>query len=131
MVENMENEMRKQIDNVKNWKQFLNENVATNNDNMLVELENEYYIASNDKINVGDWFYCSDNTNYAYIFKCIGLTDDTHLQVSNENIFGGYGSNDGGYGDWDIDYSHKIIASTKMLDGIKYLKLKKADIFNR
>ena len=38
----MENEMRKQIDKVKNWKQFLNENVSSNDDEMLVELENEF-----------------------------------------------------------------------------------------
>ena len=125
--------MRKDIDRVKNFGKFINENVITNNADMLVELENEYYITSNGKINVGDWFYCSDNTNYARIFKCIGLTDDTHLQVSNENIFGGYGGDfkNHPYGDWNIECSHKIVGSTKMLDGVKYLKLKKADIFNQ
>jgi hypothetical protein len=129
----MENEMRKQIDKVKKWKQFLTENVSSNDTEMLVELENEFYITNNDEINVGDWFYCSDNTNYAYIFKCIGLTDDTHLQVSNENIFGGFGGDfkNHPYGDWNIEYSHKIVGSTKMLDDVKYLKLKKADIFNQ
>ena len=81
---------------------------------MLIKLKNQYYLTSDDKINIGDWFYCSDNTNYAHIFKCIGLTDDTHLQVSSKN----------GYGDWDIDYSFKIVASTKKLNGVKFLKFK-------
>lgn len=100
---------------------------------MLVELENEYYTTNNDKINVGDWFYCSDNANYAFIFKCIGLTDNTHLQVSNENIFGGYGGDfkNFPYCDWHLCYSHKITASTKKLGGVKYFKLKRADIFNQ
>ena len=129
----MEHEMRKQINRMKNFGQFLNEDKIINNEDMLVELENEYYITNGDKINIGDWFYCSDNTNYAYIFKCIGLTEDTHIQVSNENIFGGYGGDfkNHPYGDWSIEYSHKIVGSTKMLDGVKYLKLKKADIFNQ
>lgn len=128
----MSKEMREQINKAKNLKQFLTDNSSSNNNEMLVELENEYYITSNDKIHISDWFYCSDNTNYAYIFKCIGLTDDTDLQVSNENIFGGYGANNGSeYGDWNIDYSHKIVASTKMLDGVKHLKFRRADLFNQ
>lgn len=99
---------------------------------MLVQLDKEYYITNNENIGIGDWFYCTDRTNYAYIFKCIGLTDDTHLQVSNENIFGGFGANNGDdYGDWDICYSHKIEASTKMLNGVRYLEFKNGDVHNQ
>ena len=129
----MSKEMRERINKIKNYRRFLNEDSISNNGNMLVELENEFYITSGDKINVGDWFYCSDNTNYAYIFKCIGLTEDTHLRVSNKNVFGGYGGDckNYPYGDWSIEYSHKIVGSTKMLEGVKYLKLKKADVFNQ
>jgi len=98
---------------------------------MLVELDGNYYITNKDKIKAGDWFYCSDNTNYAYVFKCIGLTEDTHLKVLNKNVFGGFIANSKSkYGDWAICYSHKIIASTKEIKTVKHLKLNKADIIN-
>lgn len=62
---------------------------------ILISLEDE-------KIEVGDEFYCSDRTNYAHLFTCSGHTDNTHLQVKSDNEYG--------YGDWAICYSKKVIA---------------------
>lgn len=115
---------------IKKFNIFINEGIISADD-MLIKLNNEYYITNNDEIKTGDWFYCSDNTNYAHIFKCIGITEPEHLQVSNANIFGGYGPGNGSsYGDWFKYYSKKIIASTKKLDGIKHLIFKEADYLN-
>lgn len=108
------------------------------NNRTLIQLENEYYVINDDKINIGDWFYCSDRINYAHIFKCIGLTDDTYLQVSNQNTkeFGTYydpdqEANEYPYGDWALCYSYKIIASTnKLLNDVELLNFQKADNYN-
>ena len=62
---------------------------------ILISLEDE-------RIEVGDEFYCSDRTNYTHLFTCSGHTDNTHLQVKSDNEYG--------YGDWAICYSKKVIA---------------------
>ena len=62
---------------------------------ILISLEDE-------RIEVGDKFYCSDRTNYTHLFTCSGHTDNTHLQVKSDNEYG--------YGDWAICYSKKVIA---------------------
>jgi len=67
----------------------------------LIKTDQYWLVCSDEEIKVGDWFYCSDRTNYSYTFQCFGLTNDTHLKVKSDNEFG--------YGDWDISYSKKII----------------------
>ena len=67
---------------------------------ILVSLEDK-------KIEIGDKFYCSDNTNYAHILTCSGYTNDTHLQAKSNNKYG--------YGDWNICYSKKVIATQEQL----------------
>lgn len=62
---------------------------------ILISLEDE-------RIEVGDEFYCSDRTNYTHLFACSGHTGNTHLQVKSDNEYG--------YGDWAICYSKKVIA---------------------
>jgi len=90
--------------------------------NKIVKVDGDYYEITNEKINVGDWFIWSDDINY--IFKCIGHTEGTHLQVSNDDVFGGYDADNGSdYGDWAICYSYKIVASTKVIDGVKLMNI--------
>ncbi len=102
----------------------------------IIELNGDYYVINDEGVDVGDWFYCSDNTNYAHIFFCVGLTENTHLQVLNGLKFGRY---DGGgefdyeenpYGDWNICYSYKIIASTKELEGVPTIKYQNSNTIN-
>ncbi len=81
---------------------------------------NHLYELSNDNIEVGDWFFCTDKTNYEFIFKCIGLTDDTHLKVKNGLGIGEYYNYfdnefdliENPYGDWNLCYSYKIVKTT-------------------
>jgi hypothetical protein len=73
------------------------------------------YITSDEEIKEGDWFLWKD-TEYPYLFKCIGLTDEDSLQVKNTltGELGTYHRNpkDSDYGDWYRCYSKKIILTT-------------------
>lgn len=57
------------------------------------------YIPVEGEIKEGDIFVFQDN-DPPEIFKCSGLTDDTHLKVASDNEWG--------YGDWAKCYSRKV-----------------------
>ena len=68
----MSKEMRKQIDRVKNWKQFLNENVNRDND-----------IKLGDKItrgNINKDGFTVGNPNHVKTYRVIGLNPNVKLQ---------------------------------------------------
>ena len=90
---------------------------------MTIILNNEIYKTSNEEIKIGDWFYCTDRTNYAHIFKCIDVSEED-LSVFNGDKFGEFfdkfnnpSLDDDIYGDWAKCSSYKITHSTNGLDG--------------
>ena len=73
-------------------------------DDTKSQLMDEYYklylVSLTEEIAVGDYFICSDNTNYTHLLKCSGHTGTTHLKAKSDNQFG--------YGDWPVCYSRKV-----------------------
>lgn len=60
-----------------------------------------------DKINFGDLFYCSDNTNFAHILICSGHSGKDYVKSPSSNEYG--------YADWPVEYCKKVVAiSTKI-----------------
>lgn len=64
----------------------------------------------------GDWFKWQDEgTDSPYLFKCTGLTENTHLQVKWAREYGAYSNgidrgetNESGYGDWAKCFAKKV-----------------------
>tara|TARA_R110000850_G_scaffold90138_5_gene192378 strand:+ start:2733 stop:3482 length:750 start_codon:yes stop_codon:yes gene_type:complete len=90
--------------------------------NAMLDMGDEYHhlhaTVSQDRepIKEGDWFIWHDSGE-PKLFKCIGLTEDTHLKVQNSlnnTTLGTYlkDPNESEYGDWAKCYSRKIIATT-------------------
>lgn len=76
----------------------------------IIKLNSELYIIDVEaKIKEGDLIFWKDpdsETNFLHVIK--KFTDNTHIQIPSSNEFG--------YGDWNLEYAYKVIATPEQLD---------------